>query len=299
MSWFYLALLAPLLFAIVNLIDDNLIHHVYKSSYFGAIISGLFGAIPLFALLFLSPNQISVSVLVMGVLAGFLTTVYYFFYFKALELDSPSVAIALYSLSPAMIPFLAFFFLKERLLPSQIAGFIVVLIASFGLALAEVKKFKFSKALLPMATASTMFALTTLQLKYVYEHTNFFTGFMLFSAGMGLGAIYFLLVLKFLKASNFFKDLRRNSRRIFVLFVLSEAIAILAGFTQNLAIERGPVSLVTVVGGAQPIYVLLIALVFYKISPKHFREAAEGGLPKKFALMFVIIFGLFLITLEA
>ena len=298
MSWFYLALLAPLFFAIVNLIDDNLVHHVYKGPYFGAIISGFFGALPLASLIFLDRQAVNPTVALMGVMAGVLTGVYYFFFFKALELESPSIVIAMFSLTPAAVPFLAYLFLGERLLAVQILGFIVVLLASFGLAMTEVRKFKFTKALKHVLAAALIFDIVSILSKHVYQSTDFYTGYMLFACGMGIGGLYFLLVLAFLKSQNIVKDLKQNAGKIIVLLVLAEFVAIVAEFTQNLAISRGPVSLVKVVGGIQPIYVLMIALLFYRFSPKHFREAAEGGLVKKFSLMSVILVGLYFISIN-
>lgn len=299
MSWFYLALLSPLLFAVVTLIDDNLIRHVYKSAYFGAIISGLFGAVPLLSLLVMPLQQTTLLVTILGILAGFLTVIYYFFYFRALEKESPSIVIAMFSLTPVLIPIFAYLFLDERLVPLQISGFVIVLISSFMLGLTEVRKFKFSGALLYVIVASSLYAIVSLFSKYVFMRTNFFTGFMYFSAGMGLGGIYFNFALKFLKASSFIQDLKRNSKKVLVFFMVAEAIAITAEFTQNLAVSRGPVSMVKVIEGIQPIYILIIALMFYKFSPKHFREAAEGGLAKKFTLMIIGILGLFLIHYSA
>lgn len=295
MSWFYLALLAPLLFAVVNLIDDNLVRHVYKSPYYGAIISGFFGAVPLVALSVRQPVSVSFWVVTTGVLAGFLTALYYFFYFRALELESPSVVIAMFGLTPALILVFANLFLGEKLLATQLVGFVIVLLSTFALGVTEVKKFKFSRALWFVLVAASLYAAASLFSKYTFNHTEFFTGFMCFSAGLGLGGFYFWLVLRFLKDTDFFRELKRNSKKVLTFFVLAEAIAISAEFTQNLAISRGPLSLVKVIEGIQPVYVLLIALVFYRVSPKHFREAAEGGLAKKFTLMALSLVGLYFI----
>lgn len=297
MSWFYLALLAPLLFAVVNLIDDNLVRHVYKSPYYGAIISGLFGAVPLVSLFVRPLDSTTPLVTILGIMAGFLTAVYYFFYFRALETESPSVVIAMFGLTPALILIFANLFLGEQLLAKQMLGFAIVLFASFALGLVEIRKFKFSKALLLVAVAATLYAISSLFSKYVFDHTSFYTGFMYFSTGMGLGGIYFWLILRFLKETDFLHELKRNSKKVLTLFIIAEAIAIAAEFTQNLAISRGPLSLVKVIEGIQPIYVLLIAFLFYKFSPKHFREAAEGGLVKKFILMGLTILGLFFLHL--
>ncbi len=296
MDWFLLALLAPLFFAVVNLIDDNLIHHVYRGPYFAVIISGLFGAIPLISLLFKELEPLSASLAVAGMTAGFLTAVYYYFYFKALEVEYPSVVIAMFSLTPATVPILAYFFLDERLSYMQLLGFMIVLLASLGLALTEVKKMKFTKALVPVLIAASIFDVVAILSKYTYDHTTFYNGYMLFSLGMGLGALFFMFILRYLKTENVLKDLKRNSFKIITLMVIAEAIAIAAEFTQNLAISRGPVSLVKVIEGIQPIYVLLIALIFYPVVPKYFREAKEGNLVKKFSLMAMIVFGLYLIS---
>lgn len=297
MTWFYLALIAPLLFAVVNLIDDNLIHHVYKGPYFGAIISGLFGALPLVSLLFLDLAHVTPLVAILGTMAGYFTVLYLYFYFRALEVESPSVVIALMSLSLAIIPIFAYFFLGERLHVTQMAGFMVVLLASVGLATTGIRHFKFTPALLPVLAAALVSDAAVLISKHVYQSTDFYTGYMYFSIGMGIGALYFLYVLQFLQAEDIIKDLKRNSKKVITLLVIAEFIAIVAEFAQNLAISQGPVSLVTVLEGVQPLYVLLIALIFYKVSPKHFREAAEGKIAKKVTLMLVMFVGLLLISL--
>lgn len=298
MDWFYLALLAPLFFAIVNLIDDNLIHHIYKGPYAASIISGVFGVLPVLSLLYFDIQLVPIGVAAAALAAGFLTVMYYFFYFRALERESPSVVIAMFSLTPASVPILAYFLLNERLAANQIIGFTIVLIASLSLALVEMKslrEIKFSKALIPVLIAAGIFDVIAILSKYVYQNTNFYTGYIYFAWGMGLGGLYFLYMVFFQKSMHTLKELRKNSSKIIGLLVVAELIAIAAEFTQNLAISRGPVSLVKVVEGIQPIYVLLIALLFYRFSPKHFREAAEGGLVKKFTLMIVIIVGLYFI----
>jgi len=81
--------------------------------------------------------------------------------------------------------------------------------------------------------------------------------------------------------------------------VIGEIFNLAAEFTGNLAVSRGPVSLVKVIEGIQPMYVLLLALLFYPILPKYLREGAEGGLVKKFSLMAVILVGLFIINLHS
>lgn len=295
MSWFYLALLAPFIYAIVTLIDDNLLRFIYKGPYLASAASGIFGALPLISLLFLDASPIPFSLSGLMILAGFLTTLYYFFYFRSLELESPSIVIAIMSLVPATLPILAYFFLDERLTQIQLFGFSLVFIASFGLAITEVKKFKFSKALLPALVVVGLLDVIALLTKYVYDRTEFYPSFMYFSLGVGLGGLYFPLIMFFSRTKHDLSLLKKKIVKVIPLLILVELLGVLAEFITNLAISRGPVSLVSAVDGIQPLYILVIALLLYPLVPKHFREATEGKLVKKFSLMTVIVIGLYLI----
>ncbi len=296
MSWFYLALIAPLLFAVVSLIDDNLLRFVYKGPYLATAISGIFGALPLLSLFFVDTTPIQTPLAVTMLVAGFLTTLFYFFYFKSLQHESPSVVIAMLSLVPATLPILAYFILDERLTGIQIAGFVLVLIASLSLAVSGIRKFKISKALLPVLVAVVIADIISLLTKYVYSNADFYTAFMYLSAGIGIGGIYFPLIMYFDKTQHDLSILKRKLYKVIPLLIAVELLAIAAEFTSNLAVSRGPVSLVRAVEGIQPAFMLVIAVALYPFFPKHFREAIEGKLPKKFTLMFLIIVGLYLIS---
>jgi drug/metabolite transporter (DMT)-like permease len=297
MNWFYLALLAPFLYAVVNLIDDNLLHYVYENPYVATASAGIISSLPLISLLFLHADNISLELASLAGLAGFLTTVYFFFYFKALELEQPSVVIALFSLVPATLPFFAHFILHEQLGTLEIVGLIIVLIASLGIAAIDIKKFNFSAALVPMLVAVVLIDIISLITKHVYEHTQFYVAYMCFVAGMGLGGLYFVFILVLTKARNELKHFKVSVKKVIPIFFLAEFTYQVAEFTLNLAISHGPVSIVKVIEGIQPIFVLLIALLLAPFAPKYFREATAGNLVKKFAFMSIAIVGLVIINL--
>ncbi len=297
MSWFYLALLAPLIFAIVNLIDDNLLKSMYKGPYVATMISGLFGALPLLSLLFINWQPIGPGNTLRMVVAGFLTTLYYFFYFKALGVESPSVVIALLALIPATLPMLSAVFLNERLSAQQVAGLIILLTASFLMSASfdEFKKPKFSKALPAILTIVALVNVISLLTKQVYNQVDFFPAYMMFTAGVGLGGVYFMLIIGLTKHQHDLSVFQRRLRHIVPVFIAVELIGILAEYVSNLAVSRGPVSLVRVIEGVQPMYVLLIALALAPFWPRHFREAFEGRITFKFFLILVTIGGLALV----
>lgn len=293
MDWLFYALLSPLLFALVNIADDNLVRRVYKSPEFGTIVSGLFALLPLGALLFIPFKVPDLQVVFFALLAGFLTTVYYLFYFKALLVEAPSVVISLFQISRALIPFLAYFLLKEMLRIDQYIGAAVIFAGAVGITAVDIKRFKFSKALLLIFTASMMTATIAILDKTVYSRTDFFNGYVFFCLGMGLGAGALMAVTK--EGRKFPRNFVGKFKSFIFLFILTEFLNIGAEFTLAYAISGGPVTLVKVIEGMQPLFVLFIALILYPFTPKYFREAAQGQIPKKIFFIFIMLLGLYFI----
>jgi drug/metabolite transporter (DMT)-like permease len=297
MSWFYLALLAPLLYAITVAFDDSLLRFVYKSPYIATIMAGFFGTLPLVAVFF-KPVSITTGLALLALLSGFLTVIYIFFYFKSLALESPSVVIALFSLAPATIPILAHFLVQEDLRVVQLVGFVIIVLASMGMAAVDIKQFKFSKALLPIGVAVIFMDAVALISKHVYQHAGFFSAYMYFCAGMGLSGLMFLLINLPDNKKNL-ASIQPMLKKVAPIFIIAELFNLAAEFTLNLAVSKGPVSLVKAIEGIQPIFMLVLALMLYPIAPKFFREAEEGGIMKKFLLMAVAVAGLVLIGATA
>lgn len=298
MSWFYLALLAPLLYAVVNLLDDNLLRHVYKSPYLGTIVSGLFAGLPLLILPFVTLPYTPTNLMILAIVTGILNLVFIYFYFVSLGEGSPSTVVAVLGLSPAILPLLAAVFLNERLAGLQLVGLGLVVLASVGLSLSGRQKNSF-KAITPLLLASTILCANSLLLKYVFDRADFLSVYLLFSLGMMLGGCLFTGFLIAKKDNELLASFRQTTKKFFLLFLVTELVGISAEFVLNLAISKGPVSAVRIIENIQPVYVLVIALLLYPFYPKLFREAGEGKLVKKFSLMAVIVFGLALVEIAS
>lgn len=294
MDWFYVALLSPALFAVVNILDDNLLRSVYRTPFFGAIVSGLFSLLPLISLFFVTITIPPLPILLLCLLIGFLTVSYYLFYFKGLSLDAPSIVISLFNMSPAFVPFLAYVFLHETLEVNEYIGFIVILLASVGISVIEIKKLKFSPALYPIAFASFMYAIIAILQKYIYSFVDFWSGYIFISIGLGLGAIFYMVFFK--EGRAFPKEFKRIFKKWIFIFVIVELIGISAELSINYAISQGPVSLVKVIEGIQPMYVLLFAILFFPFFPKYFREATHGNIAKKIFFMGLMLVGLYFVN---
>lgn len=294
-NWLFYALLFPALFGVVNIIDDNFLRKVYRSSYFGAIISGFFGMFPLLGVFYFPIQIASASTILVGVLAGFLTVIYYLFYFKALEKEYPSVVIALFNLTPIFALIIAFLFLGEILTFYHFLGFGLILGASTILSIGKVnKKLSVSKGLVPVLIASFLYSVVGVLGKYLYNQVDFVSGYMYFAVGMGLGGLFLSLVPK--EGRKFYTEFGKSFKKWIIVFVLIELIGITAEVVNNLAISKGPVSLVKVVEGVQPIYVLIYALILFPFFPRFSREATSGGMMKKIVCMVVMITGLYFVS---
>lgn len=292
MEWFYLALLNPAIFALINLLDDNMLRGLYKTPFFGTIVTGLFALSPLIGLFFFDISIPKIHIILMALTAGFTLTITYFFYFKALEVETPSVIVSLWLSSAAIVPFAAYIFLNEVFNFNQYIGIAFVLISSFILSV-NLKELKFSKASYLMIIAALLSAFLVLFEKYVYLHIDFWSGFVFVSLGMGLGSLFFMV---FFREGRKFPRQLFHSRKWLWLFILTELINIFGVFLVNLAISKGPVSLIEAIAAIQPLYVLIFSIILYPFFPKYFREAIHGNKVKKIICMFVIVFGLYMIN---
>ncbi len=291
--WFLIALLSPALFALVTLADDNLVRKVYKSPEFGAIVSGFFALLPLLAIPFFPIQIPPLPIVILAMTAGFLTVNYYLLYFKALLVESPSIVITLFQMSRAMVPFLAYIFLGELLSKGEYVGFLIIFCAAVGISAIDIKKMQFSKAFPLIALAASMTAVIAIIDKTAYKEIRFWDGYIFFCLGMGLGA--FVLTRATQEGRKFYQQFFSKFKTLILLFLITELLNIGAEMSLGYAISQGPVSLVKVIEGIQPFFVLLFAIILYPFMPQYFREAAEKNMTRKVMFMLLMLLGLYII----
>lgn len=291
--WFYIALLSPALFALVTLADDNLVRKVYKSPEFGAIVSGFFALLPLLAIPFFPIRIPPLPIIMLAILAGFLTINYYLLYFKSLLIESPSVVITLFQMSRAMVPFLAYIFLGELLTKGEYVGFFIIFTAAVGISAVDIKKFRLSKAFPLIALAASLTAIIAITDKVVYKDIRFWDGYVFFCLGMGIAA--FTLTQVTSEGKKFYSQFFSKFKTFIILFLVTELLNIGAEMSLGYAISQGPVSLVKVIEGIQPFFVLLFAILLYPFLPQYFREAAEKNMLRKIVFMLLMLTGLYII----
>lgn len=295
MSWIYLALLVPLIYAIITLIDDNLLSYVYRSPRVAAAISGLFGILPALILIAtVNVEKVPINLMALSVVTGMVTVIAYYLYFQGLAKSSPSVVAALMSLSPAVIPFIAYFAVGERLGLSAVLGFSIVIVAAVCYSMVELGEFRLSKALLPVFIAGLSLDFVAVVNKYVYLHTSFLNAYFYYSLGLVVAGIILMSFFNQADKKTLATIFQRRYILLVLLLVIVEIMSLVAGFTFNKALSLGPVSLVAAIENIQPIFVLLITLTFFKLAPHFFLEAKSPGIKTKALLSIAMIFGVYI-----
>lgn len=265
MDWLLIALIAPVLWAFVSVIDNFFVESVYKDELDGIVISALFQLapwllVPLGILQFSSFE--STSVWAIG--SGFFFLASLFQYFRSLFLVNDSALMQiLWSLSVPLVPFFAFFFVNETLSLSHYLGiavaFVGVLIFNFDIEPGAGKRLR--RVAIPMAWAVVCMALSMVFGKKAFiVSSNIETNFLLFC----LGGVFILLLVPLFDRMTLVKrfiqtkDLMRGH---FFVFSLAEGLSVMATFSSQWAIKLAPaISFVALIESLTPVFVVLVSI---------------------------------------
>ena len=145
--------------------------------------------------------------------------------------------------------------------------------------------------------AGLFFALSAVLVKMIFLATPFWNGFF----WSRLGNVTVALPLLFWPASRraIWRNITTASFRIKLLILTSKFFAGVAFLLILLSIKLGNVSLVSAVGGAQFVILIIFALIFTKKFPNYFYESVHHfhTVIQKVAAVILIVLGYFLLFL--
>jgi len=284
-NWFLIALIAPLLWSIVNHIDKYMLSKYLKDRGVGALLifSALASVIILPFVLFFFHSQlfnISNRDLVTLVLVGFLSAAAFYFYLKGMEEEEASVVIPLFQLVPVFGYFLSYLILGESLNLAQIFSSLLVISGIIILAVEidiDNNVTLKSKVLFMVTASSFLFALHDTLFKKVAITESFVVS--VFWQYVSL-TVFGLLIFIFIKQyrDDFLSMIHGSGKKLLSLNVFSELLYIMGNLANNFATLLAPVAVVLVVSSYQPLFVfiggVLLTLFFphismEKISTKH------------------------------
>ncbi|MBI2416032.1 MAG: EamA family transporter [Candidatus Kerfeldbacteria bacterium] len=291
-EYFFYATLSPFLWAIVNIIDDYQIKKIYKNPSLAIIMTGLFLFVPLIISAG-EANFFETKSIIFGIISGIAIVLSNWFYFKALSREETSIVIALWTLTPVIVYVLSFIFLGEVLNTRQSIGSGIIIVGSLLISLFGKKYLRFSPTLIIMLFASMLYAVNALLEKETYNNAGtFFSGFFFITLGMIIATLCFLCSKKNLYATV---SVFKYNKRYLSFIVISEIINIAAMIFQDIALSLGSVTIVKVIEGLQPIFVLTLIL-FLSFFVVYFRTNTNYKLLfPKLLIMAGMMFGLYLI----
>lgn len=297
---YFFALLSYAFYATVNYVDKFVLQKYEINPTVISVYTGFFAIFSsILIILFTGFHRIDLQSAVIIILSGILTELYMLPYFKSLKIDEASRIIPLFQLTPVIVIFLSFFFLHETLLPKQYLGSFFIIAASFFLTIekVELKIFKIRTSLWYMLLAGLLYAIAIFLFKIGLKHEIlFWTALPYEGLGVLIGSI---LILCYKNNFQLFKKMTKNSnRKVFIYIPVNDIIFIASRYLQYFALTFLSVSVVSILGGFQPLFALIYGLILSLCFPKILQEViSKKTVTMKLTAIITIFAGLYFIFL--
>ncbi|MDQ5922795.1 MAG: EamA protein [Patescibacteria group bacterium] len=285
MNWFLIALVAPFLWAIVNIADNYLVAKFSekdkeKSSGGLVLFSSLIGIVIALFIWFFVQDVWSVSGpdKLLLLLSGTLTIIWIILYLFALEVEDTSLVVPWFLAVPVFGYVLGALFLGESLTSNQLLGSVIIF---FGLIIIsfdwrkDKKTFK-KKPAFYMLFASFAIALSGILFKYVTIEGDFWVSSFWEYLGLGITGIFIYTLMPHYR--NSFHNMNKSGGyKIFAVNIISELMSISGNILTNFALLLAPAAMVFLVGSFQPAIVLVLTVVGTRFLPHIIKEDISSG----------------------
>lgn len=300
MQWFFIALVAPFLWAFVNIADKYLVSKYSekdkeRSSGGLVLFSSLIGIFIAGAISIFTVGLFDIPILdkILLFITGIITIVWIVLYLFALEIEETSNIVPWFLSVPIFGYILGYIFLGEKLSFFQILGALIIFL---GLGMISVdfsnnhRKIK-KKSVFYMVFVCLLVSVAGIIFKYVTIQGNFWVSSFWEYFGLGVsGILIFIFIPKFRR--EFMRMNTRGGLKIFTINTISELLTVSGNLLTNFALLLAPVAMVYLVGSFQPAIVLLLVILGTKFLPKIIKEDISFRiLIPKIVAIFVMILG--------
>ncbi|MFH0914525.1 MAG: EamA family transporter [Chloroflexota bacterium] len=268
MDWANAALLSAAIVGAVNIVDSYFLSRRLPSLRSFLLPVGAFYLLAslIFLLIYPLPEGVGSPALLAGLGSGLLRTVSVIILLSSLTSEEVSRVIPIVFTSPIFVALIALPLLGERLPPLEWLAVVMVVAGAVLVSLRPSPSGKATwhlKPLLLLSLSSLLFALADVASKYALGSMTPQNLFWLSSLCL---AVIFLLFSFNGKTLKQLASLERKGSALAAL-VANEAFAVVGIILSLWAIERGPVSLVSTIGGSRPFFVLIYAFILSRLSP--------------------------------
>lgn len=274
MTWFFIALIGPFMYALTNHIDKILLDKYFKRGGVGTILlfSSFIAALILPICFFADRKIFAVDGMQIIALAvvGILNVMVLWCYLLALKDEEASVAIVFYQLVPVFGYVLSYFVLGEVLTKMQLLAMAIIIFGTtiISFEIDEENKLKLRrKTILPMLAASFFWALGSVIFKAVALKEDVWRSFFWENFALFLtGVVIFIFMRSY--RTGFLSAMRNNSKVVLSLGIANEFLYILGNLAFAFAYMLAPLALVLLTDSFQSIFALIIGVFLTIFLPR-------------------------------
>ncbi len=300
MSWLIYALLAPLIFTIVNFVDKLILEkHVRNPASMSAYIA-IMAFLSGFVLFIVTGFPIlPFRDVVIVMFTGVLTAVGALLYYRALSIEETSKVIVLIQIQPVMVLIMSFLLLHETISALQFVGFILILGAAITLSARRgIGGIQFSKILWMLLLVNFLWSLSVVLFKLIVSEGQFERFLPYESWGFALGGLLIFIFVRSVRDA-FRQSLRTIPRQALAIIAVNETIFLCAKLLTLAAVALGPTALVSVLGGTQVFFGIVAGWVLTVLAPSIYKEQiARSDLIRKGAVALVLFVGIACINIS-
>jgi len=268
LNWTSIAVLSAVIIAWVNIVDGHLLSKRLPGLRTFLLPLGIIHLIYglLLFYLFPLPEGVSPGTLLVAVASGIFRTAAIIIMLYYLKREEVSRVVPVVFTYPIFVAIIAVLLLGETLGYLQWLAVIIVVAGAVTLSVRQSpfgSTTRLDKSFLLLLGASLLFALADIASKYALAYISFWN--MTCLTVFCLSGIFLLVSLRPEVLRQLTGMERRNSTLGLIAF--NETLAPVASVLSFLALQTGPVSLVSTIIGSRPIFVLIFALVLSRFFP--------------------------------
>lgn len=273
--WLVFALMAPLFFAVVHVMDSYCVEDIFERPWMGMVTSA-FASIIVFAPLpyilpFVDWSWPAWNIILFALLAGALIQLSQGLYFQALSYSEAGIVAAYWNMIPVMLLLLSFIIFHQILTLSQYVGILILIVASTFVLLLDTNFSSRKKSFILMTIASLMQACAYLLLDHVYQFIPYLQTFMIMTVGLIVVGLSPMLLRRVRITMHQSSAVLIKARR---LIVSIEFFNLCALALAQKAVALGNPSLVAAVETTIPAFTFILSIGFLSIR----RRALFGDL---------------------
>ncbi|MCX6729949.1 MAG: EamA family transporter [Candidatus Portnoybacteria bacterium] len=294
MIWILLLVLAHFFYGVVFMFDKYVLstpksNPITYSFYVGAMGIAVLVLIPFG---FKMPNNVEIF---WSLIAGVSQILAFIFFYKALDKGEVSRVVPYVGATTSVfILIFSSLILKEFLTGQQIIAFVLLVLGSLVIGFRKGKLFD-DKTWRTAILAGIFFALFWVATKYLFLGTNFISG--LIWVRVGVAVIAFSLLLSKKNRKIIFSETKESKPKKTGVFMLGRILNVAGSLFLYGAVFLGSVVLTNALQGLQYVFVLILALLFFKKIPSLKEQFGKEVLIQKIVAIILICAGLGLLVI--